>query len=328
MLDAVLSSKSLTLSLGFSFPPNPFTPEDAVPVMKHAFESGARFWSAAEFYGTPECNSLHLIAAYFRRYPEDASKVIISVKIGLDPVTRQLTTDEAGVRKGYETCAKVLDGVKKIDILSCARIDPEVPVEVSIEALAKLVQEGKVGAVGISECSAASIRRAAKVCKIEAVEVEFSMFTTDILTNGVAEAASEVGAVIAGYSPLGRGVLTGTISGTNSLAEGDLRRQHPRFSEEVLQNNLKLVDETNSVAERVGSTKGQVALAWARAHSGHESMPQILPIPGTTNTKRLDENMKSVDLTTSDVNELNEFIQKHPIIGERYPGAWAKLQWG
>lgn len=296
--------------------------------MKHAFESGARFWAAAEYYGSPEHNSLHLIAAYFKTYPEDADKVIVSVKIGLDPVTRQLAVDEAGVRKGYEACAKILDGVKKIDIITCARIDPEVPVEISIEALSKLVQEGKVGGVGISECAAATVRRAAKVCKIEAVEVEFSMFTTDVLTNGVAEAAREVGAVIAAYSPLGRGVLTGAISGTASLDADDPRRAHPRFAEESLQNNLKLVNEVGSVADRVGATKGQIALQWLRAQSGHGEMPQILPLPGTTNIKRLDENMKTVALAASDINELNEYIQKNPIIGERYPGAWAKLQWG
>ena len=303
-------------------------PKTAIPVMKHAFNAGARLWNSAEFYGTPEYNSLHLLHAYFSQYPEDARHVVLMVKIGLNPVTRKLTCDEAGIRKSYENCAAVLNGVKKIDILLCARISPDVPVEESVGALKKLVDEGKVGGVGISECSAASLRRAATVTKIEAVEVEFSMFTPDILSNGVAEAARDVGAVIVAYSPLGRGMLTGSMTGLDSLAENDPKRAMPRFERDAFEKNLRLVNEVELVAERVGATRGQVALAWVRARSSASNMPQILPIPGTKSVPRLEENMQNVVLNETDLMELDEVVRKFPAVGERYPGAFAKLQWG
>ncbi len=296
--------------------------------MKHAFNSGARLWNSAEFYGTPEYNSLHVLHEYFAKYPEDAPHVVLMVKIGLEAATRKLACDEAGIRKSFENCARILGGVKKIDILLCARVDPEVPVEETIGALKKLVDEGKVGGVGMSECSATSLQRAAKVTKIEAVEVEFSMFTPDILSNGVAEAAKEVGAVIVAYSPLGRGLLTGSVTGLDSLAENDPKRAFPRFLKEALEQNLRLVREVEVVAERVGATKGQVALAWVRSRSGAPNMPEILPIPGTKSMARLQENMQNVTLGDTDLRELDEMVQKFPAVGERYVGAFAKLQWG
>ena len=296
--------------------------------MKHAFDSGARFWNSAEFYGTPEYNSLHLLHDYFVKYPEDAPHIVLMVKIGMDPATRKLACDATGIRKSFENCARILRDVKQIDVLACARVDPEVPVEETIGALKKLVDEEKIGGVGISECSAATLRRATKVTKVEAVEVEFSMFTPDILSNGVVEAAKEAGAVIVAYSPLGRGVLTGSVTGLDTLAENDPKRAFPRFEKEALQQNLKLVKEVDVVAERVGSTKGQLALAWVRARSDAPNMPQILPIPGTKSVERLDENMRKVVLSAVDVKELDEMVERFPAVGERYPAAFAKLQWG
>lgn len=164
--------------------------------------------------------------------------------------------------------------------------------------------------------------------KIGAVEVEFSMFTPDILSNGVAEAAMEVGATIVAYSPLGRGMLTGSMTGIDSLAENDPKRAFPRFEKEALEQNLRLTKEVETVAQRVGATKGQVALAWVRARSDASNMPQILPIPGTKNLPRLEENMQDVSLSETDLKELDEMVQKFPAVGERYPGAFAKLQWG
>lgn len=296
--------------------------------MKQALEAGACFWSAAEYYGTAEYNSLHLLAAYFEKYPEDASRVILSLKIGMEPSTGKLVCDEEGIHRSYETCERVLGQHKRIDILSCARIDPATPVEVSIGALNKLVEEGKVNAIGISECSAATLRRASKVTKIAAVEVEFSMSTPDILTNGVAEAARETGAVIAAYAPLGRGLLTGTVSGFDALDENDPRRRMPRFAKEALEANLRLVNEVTTVSSKIGATKGQVALEWVRAHSEQGDLPQILPIPGTVRKERLEENMAKVALDGNDIKELDDIIARFPVVGNRYPGAVDALNWG
>lgn len=178
--------------------------------MKAALDAGANFWNGGELYGTPERNSLHLLNEYFTKYPADADKVVISIKGGL--VKGGLTPDgsETNVKRSVDECLQVLDGKKKLDLFECARVDPKVPIEITIRALAKYVEAGKLGGISLSECSADSIRRAAKVHKISAVEVEFSLWATDILENGVAQACAELDIPIVAYSPLGRGFLVST----------------------------------------------------------------------------------------------------------------------
>lgn len=175
--------------------------------MKAAFEAGANFWNGGEFYGTPEHNSLHLLNAYFTKYPEDADKIVISIKGGLNHKTMAPDGTEEGIQRSIDNCLRILDGKKKLDLFEAARVDPNVPIEVAIGAMAKYVEAGKLGGISLSECSADSIRRAAKVHKIAAVEQEYSVWATETEKNGVAEACAELDIPFVAYSPLGRGFL-------------------------------------------------------------------------------------------------------------------------
>lgn len=175
--------------------------------MKAAIASGANFWNGGELYGPPDANSLQLLNAYFTRYPEDADKVVISIKGGLVPGEMRPDGSAKNVRRSVDECLRVLDGKKKLDLFECARVDPNTPIEETVETLAQYIKEGKLGGISLSECSADSIRRAAAVHKIDAVEVEFSMFTTEILTNGVAQACAEHNIALVAYSPFSRGFL-------------------------------------------------------------------------------------------------------------------------
>ena len=151
---------------------------DAIDILRDSLAKGANFWNGGVFYGTPEYNSVHILHAYFTQYPEDASKVVISIKGGFDATTRTVNGTKDFIRNEAETAFKVLDGKCQIDIFQCGRVDPKVPIEDTIGELVELVKEGKIGGIGVSECSAKSIRRAAKVHPIAAVEVEFSLFAT------------------------------------------------------------------------------------------------------------------------------------------------------
>jgi len=175
--------------------------------MRAALTAGANSWNGGELYGTPERNSLHLLNEYFTKYPEDAEKVVLSIKGGLKPGEMAPDGSEANVKRSIDECLKVLDGKKFLDLFECARVDPKTPIETTIAAINKYVEAGKIGGISLSEVSAESIRRAAKVAKISAVEVEFSLWSTDILNNGIAEACAELDIPIIAYSPIGRGFL-------------------------------------------------------------------------------------------------------------------------
>lgn len=192
---------------GLTWRASPPSQSQSFAAMRAALESGANFWNGGELYGSPERNSLHLLNEYFTKYPTDADKIVLSIKGGAIPGQMGVDGSEANVRRSIDECLKVLDGKKFLDLFECARVDPKTPVETTIEAINKYVKEGKIGGISLSEVSAETIRRAAKVAKIEAVEVEFSLWATDILENGVAEACGELGIPIVAYSPLGRGFL-------------------------------------------------------------------------------------------------------------------------
>lgn len=160
--------------------------------MKSALTSGANAWNGGEFYGTPEYNSLHMLKEYFTKYPEDAGKVHLNVKGAAHPEKYFPEGSRAGVRRSVENCVKLLGGKKSLDTFECARVDPNTPIEETLGYLGECVKEGLIGGIGLSEVRAETIRRAAKVQKIDSVEVEFSLFATDILTNGVAKTCAEL----------------------------------------------------------------------------------------------------------------------------------------
>lgn len=173
--------------------------EQAVEAMKAALDSGLTVWNGAEFYGTPDYNSMTLLNHYFTKYPEDADKVTLIIKGG-----RVGSVEDT--RKSVDNILKQLDGKKKLDAWSPARRVPDVPLETTFGALKEYIDSGKLGGMALSECSAETIREAAKVTKVVAVEVELSMFSPDILQNGIAAACAEHDIPILAYSPIGRGV--------------------------------------------------------------------------------------------------------------------------
>lgn len=164
--------------MGLTWRPKPQPLEDSIAVMKSALNKGANFWNGGTLYGTREYNSEQLLNAYFTKYPEDAEKVVISIKGGFDASKHAPDASPAFLRREVEALAKSAQGKWKIDIFEAARVDPNVPIEETVKELAELVKEGKIGGIGLSECSAATIKRAAKVARIESVEVEFSLFST------------------------------------------------------------------------------------------------------------------------------------------------------
>ncbi|KAL4946523.1 hypothetical protein BDV06DRAFT_86902 [Aspergillus oleicola] len=304
--------------MGFSRPWAPIEYSVATKVMKTALEQGANFWNGGLHYGTPTANSLHLLKHYFTTYPEDASKVILSIKGAYSLATHEPDCSPEGIKSSIETALSILDGTKKIDIFECARVDPNVPIETSIAALAEFVESGKIGGIGISEASEGTIRKAHKVHPITAAEIELSLFTTDALANGVVRACHELNIAIIAYSPLGRGWLTGELRQYSDLAPTDMRRMFPRFQPDVFDNNLKLVDAVDLIAKRKGVTLAQVAIAWVRAQGA-------IPIPGATTEERVLENLRDVTLTEEELEEIQVALDRLPIKGERYGGKHEKL---
>jgi pyridoxine 4-dehydrogenase len=295
--------------------------------MKTAISQGAVFWNGGEFYGTPQLNSLHYLRGYFEAYPEDKDKVVISIKGGLRDHL-QVDGTEKNVRRSVDECLRVLDGTKFLDIFECARVDPKTPIETTIAVLAEYVKEGKIGGIGLSEVRAETIRRAHKVHPIAAVEVEFSLWATEILDNGVTTTCAELGIPIVAYSPLGRGFLTGQIKSPEDLSEGDFRRNLPRFSPENFPGNLELVHELKKLSEKNGLTLAQIALAWVKAQSGKNGLPIIIPIPGTVSEERVVENMQDVVIAPEDLAEIDSILSRAVIIGGRYGSELAKLNDG
>lgn len=305
------------------------TPQDqAFAAMKAALDTGANFWNGGEFYGSREANSLHLLNAYFTKYPEDADKVVLSIKGGAVPGQMAPDGRPDNVRRSIDECLKQLDGKKYLDLFECARVDPNVPIEQTLGAAKEYVDAGKIGGICLSEASEKSIRRAAKIVKVEAVEEEFSLWSTEILDNGVAKACAELDIPIIAYSPLGRGFLTGQIKKLDDLADNDFRRYSPRFQGENFDKNIKLVQEIEKIAAQKGVTAGQIGLAWVKKMGQRAGMPKILPIPGSTNPARVKENVVDVDLSEGDMEEIDAILKSFTVTGGRYPEGVSALSFG
>ncbi len=207
-------------------------------------------------------------------------------------------------------------GVDHIDLYYQHRVDPDVPIEETVGAMAELVTAGKVGHLGLSEASAPTLRRANAVHAITALQTEYSLFSRDVETS-ILPACRELGVGFVAYSPLGRGLLTGSITNPEELGEGDARKggRYPRFNGENLQRNLVLVDRLRSIAAERGATPAQLALAWL-VHQG----PDIVPIPGTKRRSRLEENVaaEAISLSADDLARIDEAVPGGAAAGERY----------
>jgi len=202
-------------------------------------------------------------------------------------------------------------------------VDPDVPIEDTVGAMAELVKAGKVRALGLSEASSATLRRAAAVYPIAALQNEYSLWTRDVEENGVLATCRELSIGLVAYSPLGRGFLTCTISKLSDLDAGDWRRtNYPRFGEGALQTNFKLAEAVKSFAQEKHCTPAQLALAWVLAQGD-----DIVPIPGTKRQKYLEDNLGALQvvLTPEDEERIRDVLASIPITGERYQPAMMKL---
>lgn len=299
------------------------TVDESIATMKAAVNNGMLLWSAAEFYGTPEYNSLTLLKAYFTRHPEDADKVVIVVKGGIDPVTHREDGTAEGTRRSIRNILKQLGGVKKLDIWNPGRRDPRTPLAETFAAAQEFIDAGELGGVALSEVNNKTLREGIEAAKLALVEVEMSMFSPDILRNGLAAICAENNIPVMAYSPIGRGLLTGRFSESNPV-EGFIGT-YPRLTGDNFKHNLKLVDQTKALAEKKGCTPAQLAIAWVRAQSERGGNPAIIPIPGSTTVPRVEENAKVVDLTEEEFKEVTALVDSFETAGNRYPDSVASM---
>jgi pyridoxine 4-dehydrogenase len=300
--------------------------EQAFEVLREAVALDVRVWSGADFYGTPEYNSLHLLARYFAKYPEDADKVVVCIKSGVVDMKRLLIDGSpATVRRLVADANKCLAGHKKIDIFGIARVDPKVPIEETVRAAAELVAAGQIGGIQLSEVGASSIRRAAAVAKIDLVEDEASLWATDIFDQGAAETCAELGIPIVAHSPLGAGMLTGKIKSLDDLPVGHYPRVFPKFQPDNFHKNLGLVLELEKLASSKCVTPAQLALSWLKVQSEKSGMPVIIPIAGARSKERLRENVVEVALSEEELRAISAVLESCPIHGDRYPEGGMKL---
>ncbi|KAM0748831.1 aldo/keto reductase [Meredithblackwellia eburnea MCA 4105] len=293
----------------------PKTPDaQAFEAMKTAIDAGSNFFNAGEFYGQPERTlGLQLLARFFEAEPTYADKIFLSVKGAITPEWKADSSDEY-LRESVTNINKILKH-RKMDLFEPARVDKTRPIEETMKSLQKLVDEGHFKYIGLSECSAETVRRAAKVGSVAAVEVEYSPWALDIEKNGVLAACRELKIPVVAYSPLGRGFLTGTIKSRSDIPEGDGRLMFDRFSEENFPKNLELVSKLEAIAQKKGISPAQLALAWLLAQD-----PLIVPIPGSTRVEGVKESISAgnITLTSEELKEIRDVVDSANIIGGRY----------
>ncbi|KAL8851242.1 MAG: hypothetical protein Q9221_003873 [Calogaya cf. arnoldii] len=300
----------------------PIPDTQAFATLNAALSTNTTFWNGGEIYGPPHANSLHLLARYFTAHPSAASRVILSIKGGGVPnVPLKMDGSRTNIHRSINESLSILSSTpkQKIDIFQPARLDPTTPLEETISAIAEYVSAGKVGGIGLSEVDAETIRKAHAIHPIAAVEVELSLHTPDILTNGVATTCGELGIPIVAYSPLGRGLLTSQLNSADDIDDDDIRHHLPRFAPGNLESNALVSRELMRIAERKGVTAAQIAVAWVRGWSARDGCGEIIPIPGATTKERVVENSGDVVLTREEWEEVEGVRKGASVKGGRYP---------
>jgi aryl-alcohol dehydrogenase-like predicted oxidoreductase len=284
--------------------------EESVRVIHRALDLGATLIDTADVYGPFTNEELVGRALAARRADATlATKCGLVVKDARVPDIRTDGTPEH-IRQACDASLRRL-GVDAIDLYYLHRVDPAVPLEESVGAMAELVAAGKVRAIGLSEVSVEQLERARAVHEIAAVQMELSLWTRDPLRDVVPWCAAHGVSVVA-FSPLGRGFLTGTLRSVDALASEDWRRNLPRFQADALEENLAIADRVREVADRLGATAAQVALAWVLTQGEH-----VIPIPGTKRLAYLEENLGAADLRLTD-EDLAELDALPEPTGARY----------
>jgi aryl-alcohol dehydrogenase-like predicted oxidoreductase len=287
---------------------------ESIRTIHRALELGVTLLDTAEVYGPYTNEELVGQALRGRR-----DQVVLATKFGMISHTGRagLDSSPANIRAAVEGSLRRL-GTDHIDLYYLHRVDPETPIEDTVGALAELVAEGKIGHIGLSEAGVNTIRRAHAVHPISAVQSEYSLWTRDP-EDGVLPALRELGIGFVPYSPLGRGFLTGTIRSPEQIGSDDFRATNPRFTGENFKRNLAIADEVTAIADEVGATPAQVAIAWLLAKDDH-----IAPIPGTKRVARVEENTAAdaVVLTAGQVAKLDDLT---PPAGEHHNEAQMRM---
>jgi aryl-alcohol dehydrogenase-like predicted oxidoreductase len=287
---------------------------ESIRTIHRALELGITMLDTADMYGNGRNEELVGRAIAGRR-----DQVFLATKFGIvrdpnDPQKRAFNGRPEYVRAACDASLARL-GTDHIDLYYQHRVDPATPIEETVGAMHELVHAGKVRYLGLSEAPAEIVRRAEAVAPIIALQSEYSLFTRDIETNGVLATIRELGIALVAYSPIGRGVLTGTIKSANDFAPDDFRRTVPRYQGENLTHNLAIVKRIEVIAHDAGITPAQLALAWVLAQG-----EDIVPIPGTKRVKYVEENCAAADvrLTPLQLTLLDEIAPRGATLGQRY----------
>jgi len=292
---------------------------ESLRTLARALELGVSFLDTADMYG-PYTNE-ELLGRFFKEDKARRDRVQLATKFGIerdpnDPARRGINGRPEYLRRACEGSLKRL-GTDHIDLYYQHRVDPSVPIEETVGEMGRLVEEGKVRFLGLSEAGAETIRRAHATHPITAVQTEYSLWSRDVEVD-VLPTLRELGIGLVPYSPLGRGFLTGEIQKFEDFAPDDYRRFSPRFQGENFNKNLKLVNHLRDLAKQKDVTAGQLALAWVLAQGD-----DLAPIPGTKRVKYLEENVAAADikLSADELRHLDELLPLGAAAGTRYPEA-------
>ena len=285
---------------------------ESLATLEAALAAGIDFFDTADTYG--HGHNEELVGRFLKGRRD---KVVLATKFGIvrKPGTyeRRVDNSPAYIRSACDASLKRL-GVERVDLYYMHRRNPDVPVEDSVGAMAELVKQGKVKALGLSEVSVDTLRRAHKVHPIAAVQSEYSLWSRDP-EQGMLQACAEIGVTFVAYSPLGRAFLTGTVSNPDKLPEGDFRKASPRFQAEALERNNRLVASLETFAAEHKAKPAQIALAWLI-----NKHPHVVPIPGTKRRTYLAENAAAAEikLNAADIAELDRIFAPGAVAGARY----------
>ncbi|KIO75104.1 aldo/keto reductase [Pedobacter lusitanus] len=310
--------------MGMSFAYGPGDDTESIATLHKALDLGINFWDTADVYANginEELISKVLVP--------NRDKIFIATKFGfrfqenvVGPSNTSGTYFDGSpewIKIAVEKSLKRLK-IDTIDLYYAHRVDPNIPIEETVGAMALLVKEGKVRYLGLSEASPASIRKAHAVHPIAALQSEYSLLTRD-LEHEILSTVRELGISLVPYSPLARGLMTNTLD-VNTLSDNDFRKTLPRYQEENLDNNARLVNGFAAIAQEKGCTPAQLALAWVLAQGD-----DIIPIPGTKKRKYLEENAAAADinLIAADLKNIDDLLLRFPVSGERYHEGAMKL---
>jgi aryl-alcohol dehydrogenase-like predicted oxidoreductase len=306
-----LTASALGLGcMGMSEFYGPTDEAESITTIHRALELGVDFLDTADMYGSGHNEELVGSAIADRR-----DEVVLATKFGnrREGEKRWIDNRPEWIREACDGSLRRL-GVDHIDLYYMHRRTPDVPIEESVGAMGELVAAGKVRHLGLSEVSAETLRAAVAVHPIAALQSEWSLFTRGLEAE-IVPTARELGVGIVPYAPLGRGLLAGALTSAEDLSADDFRRNHPRFTRENIEHNLELVSRVREVADEVGCTPVQLALAWV-LHQGDD----VVPIPGTKHVRYLEENVAAAEVSLSEeqLRRLDELLPPGSVAGERY----------